>query len=75
MFILYSERQLELLSSINTTRDFEGWLELNVTSALISWAQKHEDNRGLYISVTPSHRPGNIFYKYSMFYFSYIIIK
>jgi bone morphogenetic protein 7 len=38
-----------LLSSKNVTTHYDGWLELNVTSALKRWIQNKKSNKGLVI--------------------------
>ncbi|XP_055845986.1 protein 60A-like [Episyrphus balteatus] len=51
------ERDLELLSSLNTTADYQGWLELNITEGLSKWLADSNDNRGIYISAHEVNRP------------------
>lgn len=50
-------KELELLASINTTCDYIGWLELNVTGALSKWIGNNDQNRGLYISAHTVNNP------------------
>lgn len=50
-------RELELLTAINTTQDYVGWLEMNVTSTLGEWIADSSHNHGLYISVRSVNRP------------------
>ncbi|KAI8120292.1 Protein 60A [Lucilia cuprina] len=51
------ERELEALSSINTTADYQGWLEMNVTEGLSAWLQDPKDNRGIYIGAHAVAKP------------------
>lgn len=51
------DRELEILSSVNTTADYQGWLEMNVTEGLHSWLLKKTENNGLYVSAHPLHKP------------------
>lgn len=41
--------ELKLLSSKNVTTHYDGWLELNVTSALKQWIHNKKENKGLFI--------------------------
>lgn len=53
-----SVRQLELLSVINTTNDYHGWLELNVTEGLSRWMQRPRIlNHGFYLTLTNIDQP------------------
>lgn len=52
------QRELEFLSAVNTTSDYQGWLELNVTEGLNNWLHSSkENNRGLYIGAHAVHKP------------------
>ncbi|XP_037936720.1 protein 60A-like [Teleopsis dalmanni] len=51
------QRELEILSSVNTTSDYQGWLELNVTEGLALWLKNQEENKGLYIGAHAVHKP------------------
>lgn len=51
VYCFIREKELEFVTSQNTTSDFDGWLRFNVTRALISWAHYAYPNRGLYVSV------------------------
>ncbi|TMW42304.1 hypothetical protein DOY81_012616 [Sarcophaga bullata] len=51
------ERELEVLSSINTTADYQGWLEMNVTEGLSTWLQDPQQNRGIYIGAHAVTKP------------------
>lgn len=42
---------------MNTTSDYHGWLELNVTDALAKWLINNEENRGMYIGAYAVNRP------------------
>lgn len=46
-----------MLSSTNTTSDYHGWLELNVTDAICRWLAHPKQNKGLYIGAQAIHRP------------------
>ncbi|XP_055909837.1 protein 60A-like [Eupeodes corollae] len=50
------ESELEILSSLNTTTDYQGWLELNVTEGLAKWLANPQDNKGIYIGVHEANR-------------------
>lgn len=43
--------------STNTTSDYHGWLELNVTDAMAKWISNGENNKGLYIGAYAVNRP------------------
>lgn len=45
-----NHQEIQVLSSVNTTLDYQGWLELNVTEGLSYWLQYPRNNRGFYIS-------------------------
>lgn len=60
----YRERELEYVTAINTTAAYSGWLELNVTAPLTTWIAFPDSNKGLYISVHPIDRPGNLYIYY-----------
>ncbi|XP_058983216.1 protein 60A-like [Musca domestica] len=49
--------QLQILSSVNTTADYQGWLELNVTEGLSSWLHQPKENKGLYVGAHPTNKP------------------
>lgn len=51
------QRELEVLSSVNTTSDYQGWLELNVTQGLDIWLHEHKSNKGLYIGAHAVNKP------------------
>ena len=51
------QRDLELLSAVNTTADYQGWLEMNVTEGLSGWLRNPKDNRGIYIEAHAMHKP------------------
>ena len=51
------ERELEVLSSINTTADYQGWLEMNITEGLSAWLQDPQQNRGIYIGAHAVTKP------------------
>lgn len=51
-------KQLELVNSINTTSDYHGWMEVNITEALHQWSYNKKSNKGLYISAHVVNRPG-----------------
>lgn len=46
-----------LQTSINTTSDYHGWIEVNVTSTLDKWILHKDKNRGLYISISNLDNP------------------
>lgn len=43
---------------MNTSAGAEGWLELNVTSALGAWLRSPADNHGFFITLHPHSQPG-----------------
>ncbi|KAB0797560.1 hypothetical protein PPYR_08553 [Photinus pyralis] len=51
------ERELEYIIAVNTTEDFTGWLELNLTNSLSTWVAFPNSNKGLYLSVHPAEKP------------------
>lgn len=51
------EDELTAITSTNTTSDYHGWLEMNVTEALTKWLMKPNDNRGIYIGAYAVNRP------------------
>ncbi|XP_017070410.1 protein 60A [Drosophila eugracilis] len=51
------QNTMEPLSSVNTTGDYVGWLELNVTEGLHEWLVKSKDNHGIYIGAHAVNRP------------------
>ncbi|KAI8039533.1 protein 60A [Drosophila gunungcola] len=51
------QHTMEPLSSVNTTGDYVGWLELNVTEGLHEWLVKSKDNHGIYIGAHAVNRP------------------
>nr|XP_017002006.2 protein 60A [Drosophila takahashii] len=48
---------MEPLSSVNTTGDYVGWLELNVTEGLHEWLVRSKENHGIYIGAHAVNRP------------------
>lgn len=56
-FCSYREEDLVLQTSINTTSDYQGWIEVNVTSTLDKWILHKDKNRGFYISITNLENP------------------
>lgn len=60
LFFICRERELEFVQSLNTTGDFESWLEFNLTSALSTWVTFPESNKGLYLSVHAADKPGKL---------------
>lgn len=52
-----SQNTLEPLSSVNTTGDYVGWLELNVTEALHDWRINSNENHGIYIGAHALNKP------------------
>ncbi|XP_055684451.1 protein 60A [Lutzomyia longipalpis] len=54
---LNGQRELQVLSSVNTTADYFGWLEMNVTEGLALWVNDPAQNKGLYISAHSTDRP------------------
>lgn len=57
-----SERELEFVTSVNTTSDYAGWIELNMTGPLSTWVAFPESNKGLYLSVHPADKTGKNVY-------------
>ncbi|XP_020818014.1 protein 60A [Drosophila serrata] len=51
------QHTMEPLSSVNTTGDYVGWLELNVTEGLHEWLVKSKENHGIYIGAHAVNRP------------------
>ncbi|XP_060654571.1 protein 60A [Drosophila nasuta] len=51
------QNSLEPLSSVNTTGDYVGWLELNVTEALHEWLINARENHGIYIGAHALNKP------------------
>lgn len=51
---------MEKVAAVNTSAGSEGWLELNVTSALSAWLSSPADNRGFFITLHPHSQPGMI---------------
>ncbi|XP_026757262.1 protein 60A [Galleria mellonella] len=49
--------QLEEVAAVNTSAGSEGWLEVNVTSALAAWLTSPADNRGFFITLHPHSQP------------------
>ncbi|KAL0849113.1 hypothetical protein ABMA28_013466 [Loxostege sticticalis] len=49
--------QLEEVAAVNTSAGAEGWLELNVTSALGAWLRSPADNHGFFITLHPHSQP------------------
>uniref|UniRef100_U5EVA1 Putative transforming growth factor beta bone morphoproteintic protein n=1 Tax=Corethrella appendiculata TaxID=1370023 RepID=U5EVA1_9DIPT len=54
---LDGEKELELLSEVTTTSNYEGWLEINVTKAMNRWIRHQNDNKGLYIGAYFNDNP------------------
>ncbi|KAJ8947505.1 hypothetical protein NQ314_008583 [Rhamnusium bicolor] len=48
---------LEHISSVNTTEDYLGWIEFNVTACLSNWATFPGSNHGIYLSVHVQDNP------------------
>uniref|UniRef100_A0A2M4BMZ7 Protein 60A n=2 Tax=Anopheles marajoara TaxID=58244 RepID=A0A2M4BMZ7_9DIPT len=46
---LDGESEMTEISNIKLTGDYEGWLEINVTSAVELWLRNREANHGLYV--------------------------
>ncbi|CAG0916127.1 unnamed protein product [Notodromas monacha] len=46
-----SEKRLDLISKLNTTLDYDGWLTFNVTKAFTDWMVFPDTNFGLYLDV------------------------
>lgn len=55
--MVFSQQELEMLSSVNTTSDYHGWLELNVTDGFARWLADSKQNKGLYIGAQAVNRP------------------
>lgn len=53
----HSDKNLEAIVSTNTTSDYHGWLEMNVTEALSKWISNGDSNKGLYIGAYAVNRP------------------
>lgn len=51
------QQELEEVVSTNTTSNYQGWLEFNVTNALTKWLYNPGGNRGLYIGAYDINRP------------------
>ena len=51
---------MEQVAAVNTSAGAEGWLELNVTSALGAWLSSPADNRGFFITLHPHSQPGTV---------------
>lgn len=56
-FLFYRDKELEAIATTNTTSDYHGWLELNVTDAMSKWIADSSSNRGLYIGACTINRP------------------
>lgn len=52
-----AQNMMEPLSSVNTTGDYIGWLELNVTEALHDWLINARENHGIYIGAHALNKP------------------
>lgn len=48
---------LEAIVTTNTTSDYHGWLEIDLTEALIKWLQNSTSNNGIYIGAYAINRP------------------
>ncbi|CAG9814261.1 unnamed protein product [Phaedon cochleariae] len=53
------ERELEYISAQNTSAGFSGWISLNMTGCLANWVALPDSNKGVYLSVHPSEKPGH----------------
>lgn len=62
MLICFRSIQMEQVAAVNTSAGSEGWLELNVTSALAAWLSSPADNRGFFITLHPHSQPGTYVY-------------
>lgn len=51
------QKELEIIAAINTTANYQGWIELNVTNALSNWINDKESNKGLYIGAHSVDKP------------------
>ncbi|XP_068621103.1 protein 60A [Battus philenor] len=49
--------QMEQVAAVNTSAGAEGWLELNVTTALLAWLTEPSENRGFFITIHPHSQP------------------
>jgi len=58
-YIFNRDKELQFVGTQNTISNFEGWLQFNITNALISWISFSYPNRGLYISVRSLDNEGN----------------
>lgn len=59
---------MEKVAAVNTSAGSEGWLELNVTSALSAWLSSPADNRGFFITLHPHSQPGIKIYTILIFH-------
>lgn len=62
IYLFYRERELNYISSIQTIVGYSGWLRLNLTSCLATWVAFPDSNKGLYLSVHPTNKPGKDFF-------------
>ncbi|XP_073995241.1 TGF-beta family member glass bottom boat [Rhodnius prolixus] len=46
---------LEFVDAVNTTAEHEGWLFFNVSGTLTRWIAFPDSNKGLYLSIHPTH--------------------
>lgn len=49
--------EFEVISSTNTTADYQGWLELNVTEGLNNWLSHRNEYKGFYIGAYSANKP------------------
>lgn len=47
--------ELEFVDAVNTTAEHEGWLIFNVSGSLSRWIVFPDSNKGLYLSIHPTH--------------------
>lgn len=53
----FRQKELETVASVNTTGNYNGWLEVNVTDALNKWLMNKNSNNGLYLSAHVLDKP------------------
>jgi len=63
-----------MLSTLNTTSSYKGWLELNVTDGLSRWLSGGNDNKGLYISAHSTDKPGKFLNLGALYLFRHSLI-
>ncbi|XP_050310481.1 protein 60A [Anthonomus grandis grandis] len=54
------ESELEYMSEVETSSDSTGWLGINVTKCLATWAAFPDSNKGIYLSVRPTDKSREI---------------